>query len=73
MANVFETGIESLLSAGEPMSVVLREFASAVQGYKGHYETGTLIDEIADVLQESEPEATDDEVGDEEDEDEGGD
>jgi hypothetical protein len=55
MSNVFEAGIQSLLDAGEPMSSVLREFANAVQGHKGHYETGTLIDEIADVLQESEP------------------
>lgn len=54
MANVFETGIETLLSAGEPMSAVLREFAEAVSGHKGHRETGNLISEIADVLSEGE-------------------
>lgn len=52
MANVFETGIDSLLSAGEPLSAIIREFAEAIDSQDR--EAGQLIREIAEVYAEGE-------------------
>lgn len=50
MANVFEAGIEALLSAGEPLSAIIREFAEAIDSQDR--EACQLIREITEVYAE---------------------
>jgi hypothetical protein len=53
MANAFESAINALVEAGEPLSAVLREFGEALGSHD--LEARQMIYEIADVYSELEP------------------
>jgi hypothetical protein len=58
--NAFDIVIDGLLAVGEPLSSIIKEFASSIDRYDG--ETGEIISEVADVLRETEvTEVTEDE------------